>query len=67
MANPYTPGTEAYKLFAYAQVTKNNTDKASQIFVGNMWGRGYFDISGGTAVPRTNLPVSSAAAHHTGR
>lgn len=62
MANPYTPGTEAYKLFAYAQ-TKGNSDKAALKFVENMQGRGLFDVSGGTAVPKTGLPISSAVAH----
>jgi hypothetical protein len=62
MANPYSAGTEGFKLFAYAQ-SKGNTDKAAQKFADNMIGRGLFDVSGGTAVPKTNLPKSSAAAH----
>lgn len=60
MANPYTPGTEKYKLFAYS-TAKGNPDKASEIFTHANVGRGLFDVSGGTAVPRTNLPVGSAA------
>jgi hypothetical protein len=63
MANPYTPGTEAYKLFAYA-TSKGNSEKAAGLFAEHHRGRGYFDVSGGTAVAKTNLPVSSATVAH---
>jgi hypothetical protein len=62
MANPYTPGTEAYKLFQYA-LNKGNNDTAAAIYTDTHIGRGLHDLSGGVAVPKTNLPVSSAAAH----
>jgi len=68
MANPYTPGTVRYKLFAYASVTKSNSDKASALFTETNFGKGLYDLSGGTAVPLTNLPKSGAAgAAHSSR
>lgn len=60
MANPHTPGTEAYKLYQYA-LSKNLSDKAAVVFTETMRGRGQFDTSGGTAVPAT-LPKHSGAA-----
>lgn len=60
MANPYTPGTERYKLFQYA-LTKLNTDKAAALFTDTNVGKGLHDLSGGVAAPAANLPKSSSA------
>lgn len=62
MASPFTGGSELDKLFKYAQNVKGNTDKASIIYAQAHVGKGTHDLSGGTAVPLTNLPKSSAAA-----
>lgn len=69
MASPYTPGTEKDKLFKHAQNVKGNTDKAATLFAETNVGRGLFDLSGGTAVPLTNLPRagSTGAAHSAAR
>lgn len=62
MANPYSAGTEKFKLYAYA-VAQGNPDSGSDSGAANFAGRsqGAGDVSGGTAVPLTNLPTRSIA------
>jgi hypothetical protein len=60
MASPYTGGSEPDKLYNYA-VAKGNGDKAARIFAEHARGRGLYDVSGGTAVPKAGLPAHSAA------
>lgn len=61
MANPYTPGTERYKLYQLA-LSKLNSDKAAALFTETNVGKGLHDLSGGVAAPATNLPKSSSVA-----
>lgn len=60
MANPFAGGTERNKLFAYA-LAKGNSDKGALIFTEHMSGRGLYDVSGGTAIPKVGLATHSAA------
>lgn len=60
MANPHTPGTEKFKLYAYS-LAKGNGDKASALFTDTHFGKGIYDVSGGTAIPKVGLPFGSTA------
>jgi hypothetical protein len=68
MANPFIAGTEKAKLYDYAVARGNpdlGADSGAARFADTHAGRGYFDVSGATAVPLTNLPKQSLAVRRS--